>query len=96
MPRLNLAVPHGQPWELARANFEKGITQGSAKHALWISRVEWSSDHTAATLSGPGYEVVVSLDAENVYATGTIPIFPWLLERPLKRFLEETFGKQRS
>jgi hypothetical protein len=96
MPRLNLAVPHGQPWELARANFEKGISDASTQHAIWIQRVEWSSDRTAATLYGPGYEVLVSLDAEKVYATGTIPIFPWLLEQPLKRFLEGTFGKQGS
>jgi hypothetical protein len=96
MPRLNLAVPHGQPWEQARANFEKGITEGSAQHASWIRRVEWSSDRAAATLSGPGYEVIVTIDTEKVYATGTIPIFPWLLEQPLKRFLEETFREQRS
>jgi hypothetical protein len=35
---------------------------------------------------------VISVDADKVHATGKIPIFPWLLEGPIKRFVAETFG----
>ncbi len=94
MPLLNLSVKHGQTWEVARANFEKGITEARTKFAIWIHRVDWSADRTSAKLSGMGFVVEMWVDAQEVHATGDLPAFARLLEAPLKAFLRQTFQKR--
>jgi hypothetical protein len=94
MPLLNMSVKHGQTWEIARANFERGITEASTKFAIWIQRVEWSADRTSAKLFGPGFVVEIWVDAQEVHATGDLPLIAKLFEAPLKAFLQQTFHKQ--
>jgi hypothetical protein len=90
---LNLSVEHGQTWEVARTNFEKGITEAVAQFGRWIQRFDWSEDRTAARLSGSGYEVDLRVDDRRVHATGHIP-FPFrMFEGPARRFIEETIRR---
>ena len=94
MALLNLSVKHGQTWEVARANFEKGINEANTKFGMWIQRVEWSPDRTSARLFGLGFEIKMWVDAQEVHAEGDLPTFAKLFEAPLKAFLQQTFQKQ--
>jgi hypothetical protein len=92
MAELNLAVKHGQTAEAARANFARAIDEAQAQHGRWVRQVKWSPDGTSAVLSGPGYRVTLSLDDQNVYARGNVPLaFKWL-EGPVRRFVEQTMS----
>lgn len=92
MAQIDVAVKHGQSPEAARANFRKAITEAQAHHGHWIRKVTWADD-TTAVLSGPGYEVTLRLDAENVTAKGHVPLALKLLEGPIRRFVEQTLIK---
>ena len=94
MSLLNLSVKHGQTWEAARVNFEKGIAEASSTFALWVQRVEWSPDRTRAKLFGPGFVVEMWVDAQEVHAQGDLPVFAQIFEAPLRAFLQRTFPKQ--
>src|SRR3954451_13134341 len=94
MSLLNLSVKHGQTWEVARVNFEKGIEDAARTFGSWLQRVEWAPDRTKAKLFGPGIEVEMWVDAQEVHAKGDIPVFARLVEAPLKKFLHQTFQKQ--
>jgi hypothetical protein len=91
MPPVNLSFEHGQSYDTARRNFEKGITHARAKFGMFIRTVVWSDDRTSATLTGTGFEVNLRLDETMVHATGRVPIFPRFLEGPVRKFLAETF-----
>src|SRR4051794_27120554 len=93
MSLVNLSVKHGLSLEVARANFEKGIEAARSQFGMWIRQVDWSADRTAAKLSGPGFTVAMSVDAQEVHAEGNLPAFAHFLEAPLKAFLQKTFAK---
>jgi hypothetical protein len=94
MAELNLAVKHGQTAEEARGNFARAIHEAQAQHGRWIRHVEWSADGTSAVLSGPAYRVTLSVDDQNVYARGNVPLaFKWL-EGPVRRFVEQTLSNE--
>jgi hypothetical protein len=92
MAELNLAVKHGQTAEAARANFARAITEARAQHGRWIRQVEWSADGTSAVLSGPAYRVTLSVDDQNVYARGDVPLAVKWLEGSVRRFVEQTLS----
>jgi hypothetical protein len=91
MPPVNLSFEHGQSYDTARRNFEKGITHAQAKFGKFIHSVVWSDDSTSARLTGTGFEIDLRLDESMVYATGRVPIFLRFLEGPVRKFLAETF-----
>jgi hypothetical protein len=93
MAELNITMPHGQSPDEARVNFVKAITAAHQEHGRWIKTVEWSDDRTSALLTGPGYKVTLSFDAHNVHARGTIPLALKLLERQIRRFVEELLAR---
>jgi hypothetical protein len=89
---LDMSVKHGQTWDAARANFENGVAQARAKFPAYVRGVAWSDDRTSAHLTGPGFDVVLSVDADSVHARGTVPFFVRMLEGPIRRFVEESLG----
>ena len=93
MPAVNLSFEHGQSYDVARANFERGITEAGSRFSVWIRQVDWSEDRLSAKLSGAGFELKLSLDERMVHATGHLPIFPGFLEGPVRKFLAQTFAK---
>jgi hypothetical protein len=94
MSFLSLSVKHGQTWEAARVHFERGITEANATFGVWIRRVEWSADRTSAKLFGPGFEVEMWVDSQEVHARGDFSTVAQLFEVPLKAFLRQRFLKQ--
>ena len=63
-----------------------------------VRQVIWSSDHHRVRLDGRGFWVELWVDAQNVHATGDIPLLGALLGNPiaagLKQILQQTFRKQ--
>ena len=94
MPLLNLSVKHGQPPDVARANFVQGINEAQSKFAIWIQRVEWAPDRHSAKLHAPGFVVEMSVDDQEVHATGDVPFFAMLMQNRVKTYLKDTFQKQ--
>jgi Putative polyhydroxyalkanoic acid system protein (PHA_gran_rgn) len=92
MAALKMSVKHNQTFEAARANFVNGITRAQEKYGSHIGRIEWSPDQTAATLSGTGFEVRLSVDPESVHATGHVPFFFKLFEGQVRKFVQETLA----
>ena len=93
MALINMSVKHGQTWDIARANFVKGIEAARSQFGMWIRHVDWTEDRTAAHLSGPGFTIKMSVDAQEVHAQGDLPAFAMFFEAPLKAFLQKTFAK---
>jgi len=93
MPKVNLQFEHGQTYENALINFEKGISEARSRFGTFIRRLEWAEDRTKARLSGPGFEVDLRLDKSMVFVTGHIPIPIGFLEGPIKRFLARALNK---
>jgi hypothetical protein len=93
MPLINLSVKHGQSWDAARSNFVKGIESARGQFGMWIRQVTWSADRTSAELSGPGFTIAMSVDAQEVHAQGDLPAIAQFLEAPLRGFLEKTFAR---
>ncbi|GAC1473921.1 MAG: hypothetical protein NVSMB9_23370 [Isosphaeraceae bacterium] len=91
MAVLNQTIQHGQTWDVARANFEKGISLAQGKFGNYLRSVEWSPDKTSARLTGPGFNVLVSIDEKEVHASGDVPFFARFLEAPVRKFIEQTF-----
>ena len=58
----------------------------------------WSADRTQVRIDGPGFWIEMVVDAQNVHATGDIPMLGGLLGGPLtaglKRIMQQTFQKQ--
>ena len=90
MAALNMSVKHGQGLDVARANFEKGITSAQSQYGKYIRQVDWSDDRNSARLSGKGFSVDLTLDAESVHATGEVPFFVRFMEGPIRKFVEQT------
>jgi hypothetical protein len=96
MARLDQSLRHGQPPDVAPANFRTAIEEARAKYSSWIHRVDWSPDFRVATLSGPGYTVDVTCDDEFVHARGNVPLMIKLMERPILRHVAAMLDKQAS
>ena len=91
MPRVDMSFEHGQTFEVAQANFEKGIGEARAKFRIFIRHVEWADDRKSARLSGNGFDIRLRLDENQVHVDGDVAIFPRFLEGPVRRFLAQTF-----
>jgi hypothetical protein len=92
MAQVNMSIPHGQPIDVARENFVRGIEKAREEHGRWIHAVAWSDDRASAVLTGPSYEVTMSLDDTHVHARGRVPLAIKLLERPVRRFIEQAIA----
>ncbi len=90
MSAIKMSVKHGQTFDVAKANFDKGITAAEAQFGKFIKTVDWSDDRTAARLAGPGFTIDLNVDADSVHATGDVPFFVKFMEGPIRKFVEQT------
>jgi Putative polyhydroxyalkanoic acid system protein (PHA_gran_rgn) len=97
MPLINLTFVHGQTLEEARRRLEKAVHEGTSQFG-GVRRVEWAADRNRVKLEGAGVWVEMWVDAQNVHATGDIPILGELLGGPLtsrlKQVLQQAFQKK--
>jgi hypothetical protein len=98
MPAISLSVKHGQSLEEARSRLEAAVQQVMRQFGTFVRQVVWSSDHSRVRLDGRGFWLELWVDAQDVHATGDIPLLGALLGNPmaagLKRILQQTFQKQ--
>jgi hypothetical protein len=98
MPLINLSVQHGQSLDEARSHLETAVHKVMSQFGALVRHVAWSADRNRVHLDGRGFWVELWVDAQDVHATGDIPILGALLGRPvatgLKQILQQTFRKQ--
>jgi hypothetical protein len=97
MPLINLTFAHGQTLEEARRRLEKAVHEVTSQFG-GVRRVEWAADRNRVKLEGAGVWVEMWVDAQNVHATGDIPILGQLLggslASRLKQVLQQAFQKK--
>jgi len=98
MPLINLSVQHGQSLEEAQSHLESAVHKVQSQFGAFVGHVAWSADRRWVRLDGQGFWVELWVDAQEVHATGDIPILGALLGSPvamrLKQILQQTFHKQ--
>ncbi len=94
---INVTFAHGQTLEEARRRLEKAVHEVTSQFG-GVRRVEWAADRNRVKLEGAGVWVEMWVDAQNVHATGDIPILGELLGGPLaselKQVLQQAFQKK--
>jgi hypothetical protein len=97
MPLVNLTFAHGQTLEEARRRLETAVHEVSSQFRA-VRQVEWAADRNRVKLEGAGVWVEMWVDAQNVHATGDIPILGELLGGPLasglKQIVQQAFQKK--
>lgn len=97
MPAINLTVRHGRTLEEATRGLEGAVQQVSGQFGALVRRVEWAPDRHRVKLQGTGFWVEMWVDAQDVHATGDIPMLAGLLGGQLgsrlKQILQQTFQK---
>jgi hypothetical protein len=88
MPALNLTVRHGRSLEDAARGLERAVQQVSGQFGSLVRHVEWAPDRHRVKLDGVGFWVEMWVDAQDVHATGDIPLLAGL-----KQILQQTFQK---
>ena len=98
MPLLNLTVRHGRPLEEAQRGLEQAVQRVSGQFGALVRRVDWSANRDRVKLEGAGFWVEMWVDAQDVHATGDIPMLAGLLGGQLgaglKQILQQTFQKK--
>jgi hypothetical protein len=98
MPLINLSVQHGQRLEEARSHLEMAVHKVMSQFGALVRHVEWSADRNRVRLDGRGFWLDLWVDAQEVHATGDIPMLGALLGSPvatgLTQILQQTFRKQ--
>jgi hypothetical protein len=98
MSLINLSVKHGRTLDEARGRLEAAVTEVHRNFGPMIRRVDWAGDRTGVRIDGTGFWVEMRVDAQDVHATGDIPILGGLLGGPLasglKQIVQETFQKK--
>jgi hypothetical protein len=100
MPLINMSMQHGQSLEEAQRHLETAVHKVLSQFGALVRHVEWSADHCWVRLDGIGFWVELWVDAQELHATGDIPMLGALLGSPvasgLKQILQQTFRKQLS
>lgn len=95
MPLINLSVKHGRSLEEARSHLETAVDKVHNQFRTLVRRVAWSADRSRVRLDGVGFWVEMWVDAQEVHASGDIPLLGGLLGSPvatgLKQVLQQTF-----
>jgi hypothetical protein len=98
MPLINLSMKHGRTLEEARSQLETAIHKVQSQFKALVQRVEWSADRNRVRLDGVGFWVEMWVDAQEVHASGDMPLLSRLLGRPvataLQQIVQQTFQKK--
>ena len=98
MSLITLSMKHGQTQDEARNRLEAAVKEVRKLFGALIQHVVWSADRSQVRSDGAGFWIEMVVDAQNVHATGDIPMLGGLLGGPLtaglKRIMQQTFRKQ--
>lgn len=74
MPLVNVSVKHNTTYDDAKTRLEGAVADVQGRFASVVKNIEWAPDRTAVKLTGPGVIVDLRIDAENVHASGDVPL----------------------
>jgi hypothetical protein len=98
MPLINLSMKHGRTLEEARSHLETAVHKAHNQFGALVRQVAWSADHNQVRLDGIGFWVEMWVDAQEVHASGDIPLLGRMLGSPvatgLKQIIQQTFQKK--
>jgi hypothetical protein len=98
MPLINLSVKHGRSVEEARRHLKTAVDKVHSQLGTLVRQVAWSADHNRVRVDGVGFWVEIWVDAQDVHASGDMPMLGGLLGSPvatsLKQILQQTFQKE--
>jgi hypothetical protein len=94
MSLINLSVKHGRTIEEARSRLETAVAEVSRNFGAMIRHVEWADDRNRVRIDGTGFGIEMWVDAQEVHATGDIPILGGLLGSGLKQIVQQVFQKK--
>jgi hypothetical protein len=97
MSLINLTMKHGRTLDEARASLEQAVRGVQDRFGPLIRRADWDGDRTRVRLEGAGFWVEMRVDAQEVHASGDIPILAGFLGGPLgsgiQQIVRTTFEK---
>jgi hypothetical protein len=97
MAAFQMSYPHGQSVDDAKANFIKGVSEAHSRFGSHMKRMELSSDQMSAKVVGSGFDLNLWVDDHAVHAEGQVPfLLRMALEKPVRKFLEETFHPKKA
>ena len=98
MPPINLSMKHGRTLEEARRHLETAVHKVHNQFRALVRQVAWSADNNRARLDGIGFWVEMWVDAQEVHASGHIPLLGQMLgslvATGLKQSIQQTFQKK--
>jgi len=93
MAQLNLSLEHGQPMEVAQAQFQAAVLEAQSQFSRWIRRVDWSEDRSSVTFAGGNFEVKLWYDDRDLHAQGTIPLAWKLFEGAIRNHIKKAIER---
>jgi hypothetical protein len=98
MSLINLSLKHGQTLDEARGRLGIAVSELEKRFGPMVRQVTWNAGLDKVRIDGAGFWVEMSVDAQDVHATGDIPALAGLLGGPLRagldRIVRESFRKQ--
>jgi hypothetical protein len=97
-PLINLSLRHGRTIEEARSHLKTAVDMIASQFGALVRQVAWSADHSQVRLDGVGFWIEMWVDAQEVHASGDIPLIGGLLGSSagtrLEQILQQTFQKR--
>lgn len=97
MSLIDLTMKHGRTLDEARASLEQSVQGVQSRFGPLIRRANWDPDRSRVRLEGAGFWVEMSVDGQEVHASGDIPALAGFLGGPLgagiKQIVRSTFAK---
>jgi hypothetical protein len=97
MPLFQLSVRHGRTLDDARGRLGMAVDEARVRFGALVRQVDWSDDRNAVTVTGPGFNLSMRVDDQEVHVSGDVPVLGALLgksfETGMKQIVQSTFGK---
>jgi hypothetical protein len=98
MPALNLTVRHGRTQDEAKRGLEVAVQRVAGQFGAFVRQVDWAPERDRVKLHGAGFWIEMWVDAQDVHATGDIPVLAGLLGsrlgEGLKQIVQQAFQKK--
>ena len=99
MSLFHLTMKHGRTQDEARAALGQAVRAVQDRFGPLVRRVDWDADRSRVRVEGTGFWVEMKVDAQEVHASGDIPILGGLLGGSvgsgIKQIVKQAFEKGR-
>jgi hypothetical protein len=98
MSVVNLSVKHGVSFDEAKVRLDAAVRELGKLMGRMVQQVTWNSGRDRVRVEGAGFWLEMSVDAQDLHATGDIPALAGLMGGPLtaglRRVVEQTIQRQ--